>query len=109
MPPTTAQEIFAKMPEFFRPQAAAGEDVVFQFHISDLEPGDWNVVVRDQTCQLHEGRHESPSVALTMREEHWVSIVNGALNPVMAFMTGKIKASGDLTAAQKLGTLFKLG
>ena len=109
MPPTTAQEIFAKMPEAFRPQEAPGADVVYQFHISDLEPGDWNLVIRDQQCQLNEGRHEAPSVVLTMKEEHWVGLASGALNPVMAFMTGKIKASGDLSAAQNLGTFFELG
>ena len=70
-------------------------DSAFQFHISDLEPGDWNVVIHDQTCRVNEGHHEAPSVSLTMKEEHWVGLASGSLNPVMAFMTGMIQASGD--------------
>lgn len=108
MPPETAKEIFQGMPEAFRPAAAQGLDLVYQFHITDAEPGDWTVVVRDGQCSVDVGVADDPTVTLTMKEKHWVGLASGQLNPAMAFMTGKIKAKGDLMAAQKMGALFKL-
>ena len=103
---SSAREIFDKMPQGFQADAADGVDMVFQFHITGA--GDWNVAVKDGTCTVSEGVHESPTVALTMSEENWIALVAGQLNPAMAFMSGKIKASGDLFAAQKFGALFKV-
>ena len=36
----------------------------------------------------------------------WVRIVNGEQNPTTAYMTGKLKISGDMGAALKLQKLF---
>ncbi|MBC7892825.1 MAG: SCP2 sterol-binding domain-containing protein [Sphingobacteriaceae bacterium] len=33
-------------------------------------------------------------------------LMNGDLNPMMAFMLGKLKISGDMSVAMKLQTLF---
>lgn len=103
---SSAEQIFDNMEQGFQPDAAEGVDIVFQFHITDA--GDWSVAVRDGTCNVTEGAHDNPTVALTMSEETWIALVGGNLNPAMAFMGGKIKASGDLFAAQKFGALFKV-
>jgi putative sterol carrier protein len=34
------------------------------------------------------------------------ALMSGDLNPMMAFMTGKIKVDGDISVAMKLGQLF---
>ena len=103
---SSAKQIFDNMEQGFRPDAAVGVDMVFQFHINGA--GDWNVAVKDGACEIAEGIHANPTVALTMSEENWIALVGGKLNPAMAFMSGKIKASGDLFAAQKFGSLFKV-
>ena len=36
-----------------------------------------------------------------------VAMANGALDPMMAFMTGKMKIQGDMGVAQKLAPLLK--
>jgi putative sterol carrier protein len=105
---TSVAEVFENMPQVFNAAAAAGENVVFQFHITGSEAGDWNIVVNDGTCQVNQGLHQSPTVSLTMADVDWLAMCNGTLNGMTAFMTGKLKATGDIMAAQKIQTLFPL-
>jgi len=105
---TNVKEVFTKMPEVFNPNAAQGLDVVFQFNITGEGEGNWNVTVKQGACQIQEGTHESPSVTLTMSGETWLGIVNKELNGMQAFMSGKLKASGDIMLAQRVEQLFPL-
>ena len=104
----SVKEVFEKMPQVFNPASAAGVNTIFQFHITGDQSGDWNVIVKDNTCQVNEGVHESPNVTLTMADQDWLALCNGTLNGMTAFMTGKLKASGDIMAAQRIPMLFPL-
>jgi putative sterol carrier protein len=106
---TTVKEVFEKMPQVFNAASAAGVNTIFQFHITGDQSGDWNVTVKDNTCQVSEGVHESPTVTLTLVDQDWLALCNGTLNGMTAFMTGKLKASGDIMAAQRIPMLFPLG
>ena len=105
---TNVKEVFTKMPEVFNPNAAQGLDVVFQFNITGEGEGNWNVTVKQGDCQIQEGTHDSPSVTLTMAGETWLAIVNKELNGMQAFMSGKLKATGDIMLAQRIEQLFPL-
>jgi putative sterol carrier protein len=105
---TDVKEIFAKMPEAFNPSAAQGLDVVFQFEITGEGGGNWNVVIKDGACQVQEGTHDSPSVTLTMSGETWIGMVNKEVNGMQAFMSGQLKASGDIMMAQRIEQLFSM-
>jgi putative sterol carrier protein len=106
---TSVKEIFAKMPEVFDRGAAAGLDVVIQFNIEGDEGGDWYAVIKDQTCTVSEGVHDSPTLSLRMADKNWIALCKGELNAVFAFMSGKLKAKGDIVLAQRLTKLFSLG
>lgn len=105
---TSVKEIFEKMPQVFNASAASGLDLVFQFHITGDQGGDWNVSVKDSACKVETGAHANPSVTLTMADQDWLAMCNGTLNGMTAFMTGKLKASGDIMAAQRIQSLFPL-
>jgi putative sterol carrier protein len=104
----SATEVFEKMPTAFNAAAAAGLDVIYQFHISGAGGGDWNVVVKEGACTVEKSIHPSPNATISMTDSDWVALINGNLNPMTAFMTGKLKASGDLMAAQRIPSLFDL-
>jgi 3-hydroxybutyryl-CoA dehydratase len=104
----SVKEVFEKMPQVFNAASAAGVNTIFQFHITGDQSGDWNVIVKDNACQVSEGVHESPNVTLTMADQDWLALCNGTLNGMTAFMTGKLKASGDIMAAQRIPMLFPL-
>jgi putative sterol carrier protein len=103
---TTVNDVFEKMPLVFNAGAAAGLNLIFQFHITGDQGGDWNVVVKDSACQVTTGVHASPSVTFTMEDANWVSMWNGALDGMTAYMTGKLQLSGDIMSAQRLQALF---
>jgi putative sterol carrier protein len=104
----SVKEIFETMPRVFNTAAAAGLNMVFQFHITGDQAGDWNVVIANNTCQVNEGIHSAPTVSLTMADEDWLAICNGTLDGMTAFMMGKLKASGDIMAAQRIQSLFPM-
>ena len=105
---TQVNDVFAKMPDAFNAAAAQGLDAVFQFEITGEGGGNWNVVVKDGACQVNEGSHEAPTVTLNMSGETWVGMVNKEVNGMQAFMTGQLKATGDIMLAQRIEQLFQL-
>jgi 3-hydroxybutyryl-CoA dehydratase len=105
---TSVSEVFEKMPEVFNEANAAGVDMIFQFNITGNEAGEWNVTVKDKTCAVEAGTHASPTVTLTMADVDWIAMCNGQLDGMSAFMSGKLKASGDIMAAQRIPSLFPM-
>jgi acyl dehydratase len=105
---TSVKEVFETMPKVFNPEAAKGVTATFQFHITGGEAGDWNVIVKDGTCEVHEGIHDAPTVSLTMADADWIAMCNGELDGMSAFMSGKLKATGDIMMAQRIPSMFPL-
>jgi putative sterol carrier protein len=106
---TDTQSVAGVMQEMegkFKPEKAVGIDATFQFDITGEGGGQWNAVINDGAATFNEGTADSPTVTITATDDDWIKIVNGQLNPQMAFMTGKIKVKGDLGLATKLGALF---
>lgn len=50
-----------------------------------------------------------PNTTLTIADEDFVQLAKGKLNPQQAFMKGKLKITGNIMVAQKLGPLLKAG
>ena len=105
---TDVREVFNRMAGAFNAKAAQGVDAVFQFNITGDDGGLWNIVIKDSSCEIQEGSHDSPSVTLTMSGETWLAIVNKETSGIQAFMTGKLKATGDIMLAQRIEQLFPL-
>ena len=103
---SSVNEIFSKMSEAFDASAAQGLDAIFQFEITGDGGGNWNLVIKDGACQINEGTHESPTVTLTMAAETWIGMVNKEINGMQAFMSGQLKATGDIMLAQRIEQLF---
>lgn len=88
----------------FNPQAAQGMDDIFQFNISDDD--DYYMIVQDGSLDIQQGEHDNPSVTLATDRATLKGVMNGEISGMQAFMSGKLKASGNLMLATKLGDLF---
>lgn len=99
----TVQEFFAQLPEKADPAKTAGMNNTFVFDVDGV--GQWTVAVQDGAVSVSEGAGEA-DCTITASEDTLVKIANGEANPTTAYMTGKLKISGDMSAALKLQKLF---
>jgi len=99
---TDVKETFDQLYNNFNAEAAKGVDAVFQWEILGDGGGNYYMSVKNGTCELAEGKHESPNVRQTMKTEVFLGMVNGEINPMGAFMSGKLKVKGNLMLAQKI-------
>jgi putative sterol carrier protein len=99
----TPKEFFEKaLPDRFKPDKAAGIDVIAQLNLTGLEGGDWVVIIKDQKLQVTEGNQSSPALTLKIAVSDFMNIVNGKLSAEKAFFTGKIHFKGNISLALKL-------
>jgi len=104
---TSVKDVFDKMPQAFQAGAASGADVIFQFKISGPGGGDWNVAVKNGACEVNTGVSPKPTCTLTLADSDFLSLMSGKLSGMQAYMTGKLKVSGDIMKSQLLSKLFK--
>jgi putative sterol carrier protein len=102
----TAAEIFNEMPSSFDAEKAAGLDVTVQFDLSGDDGGQWYVVIANGTCSVEQGAAASPKATIRMDASDYVDMSTGKLNPMAAFMSGKVKVEGDLNTVMKFQQLF---
>jgi putative sterol carrier protein len=99
----TPKEFFEKvLPNKFKPDKAAGINVIVQVKITGPDGGDWIVTIKNQKLEVTEGTHSSPTLALKMATADYVDLVNGKLSGEKAFMTGKLQFKGNIMLALKL-------
>ena len=101
--------IFTRMPEVFRPEKAGGASATTHWAITDRADGgsdDWTVGVGDGRCIVLPGHQGDANLTLTMTPVAFIKLITKTGNPVMMFMTGKLKASGDLGLAASVANWF---
>ena len=104
-------EIFRRMPSLFRPDRAGNTNAVIHWTITGRPDGGsdtYEIVIADGECKLSENPDNEPKLALTMGPADFLKVTAGVGNPVMMFMTGKLKAKGDLGLAANIANLFNI-
>jgi putative sterol carrier protein len=104
--PTTASAAVQGLPQVFDPAAAEGVEAVVLFDLSGREPGQWTVIIRDQTCRVMTGRTMEPTVTLTMDSDVWLAIARGEKSGRDAFMNGEYQVAGDVAFMMRFGKIF---
>lgn len=98
--------VFSSIPQIFDPKAAGDMEAIFQFDITGEGGGNWNLTIKNGTCEVREGSHEFPTVTLIMDSDVWLAMVKREMNGMQAFMNGKLNVRGDIILAQKIPDLF---
>ena len=105
---TSVADVFAKMPQVFRADRAAGVSVVFQYTITGEGGGEWYAEIKESTCKVEAGKHESPTCTLAMAATDFLDLMNGKLPAMKAYTSGKLKIGGDIMKSQLIEKLFKM-
>lgn len=97
---------FPAMQEKFDPSKAQGMDATIQFDLTGEGGGQYWIRIAGQTLTTGEGPATSPAMTVRGSADDFLAVVNGTLNPMQAFMLGKIKVAGDTNLALKLMPLL---
>ncbi|WP_203715467.1 SCP2 sterol-binding domain-containing protein [Asanoa siamensis] len=104
-------QVFERMPALFRADRAGSTNAVIHWTITGRPDGGsdtYEVVIEDGACTVNNTAERDPRLSLSMGPVDFLKIVSGSGNPVMMFMTGKLKAKGDLGLAANIANLFDI-
>lgn len=103
--------IFSRFPELFRADRAGSTNAIIHWTITGAPDGGadtYELVIADGACKLSPSPDQEPKLAITVGPVDFLKVVSGAGNPMMMFMTGKLKAKGDLGLAANIANLFDI-
>ncbi len=89
------------------PDLASQINAVYQFNITGDQGGNWYIDLTQSPGRVEQGTHASPGCTITVGDNDFVDIVTGKLNAQMAFMTQKLRISGNMALALKLTSILK--
>lgn len=103
----TFGELKTQLESSFVPEGASGLEASIQINIEGLT--NFFIDINNGNLNVEEGDYDDPKLTLTFDSfETMESVFSGDQAAAMqAFMTGKVKFSGDMTLGQKLGDVFK--
>lgn len=104
---TVLSQAFQGMKDAFLPERATGQSAVIQWDITAPEgTRSWQLRVENGTCSLAEGSTATPRVTLGLALADFLRFLAGQLDGMQAFMSGKLRVSGDLMLAQSMQAWF---
>ncbi|MEI6310983.1 MAG: SCP2 sterol-binding domain-containing protein [Bacteroidota bacterium] len=107
--PKTAREIVLGLKERFRPEKCEQDtDMTFHLDFSGDTGGLFTVAVKDLECTVNEGHVGESTCTISAKASDYEDIELGRVNPQMAFMMGKIKATNVMALMQFITFFRKL-
>jgi putative sterol carrier protein len=105
-------EIFGRMEQHFRADAARETDAVIHWRIGAGD-GDaideWESVIANGACAVHAGfQSDAARVTFTIGGADFLRLVTGNAAGPMLFMSGKLKIEGDMMFAASAAGLFTI-
>ena len=86
-----------------KPEMMSGVNCVVQFLVDNFA---CNVSIKESRAVVAEGRAKSADCTITVSEKDFIDIISGKLQGQLAFMTGRLKVSGNMNLALRLGSLL---
>lgn len=99
-------KIMMEIPKHFNPELAKGVSGTIQCVFSGEQASNWVIAIVDQVCTVKEGRADDPDLTIKAKGEDGVKILMGEMDPMRAYILGKVKILGDLSLGMKLAKLF---
>jgi putative sterol carrier protein len=102
----TIGQLMNNMPKVFHADRAQDVNADIQFRFSGEEPGNYVLGIHDGQASMTEGEVANPTATIETASEVWKAIALGQTNAMTAFMTGKVKATGDMGLLMRMQGMF---
>ena len=86
-----------------KPDVVQKIGAIYQFNISGPGGGSWSVDCTQPGGRIAPGTSGGAKCTVAATDADFLAIVNGKLNPQMAFMQGKVKMTGDVGLVMQFG------
>jgi putative sterol carrier protein len=101
-------QVFAGMAGAFSPERAAGQEATVQYDIGAPDgTRRYRMQIADGRCEVDRGAAEQPRATVQAQLPDFLKLLAGALNPMQAVMTGKLKVRGDMFFLQSMQGWFE--
>jgi putative sterol carrier protein len=97
-----------KLPEKLNasPEKVEGMIANYIFDITGDTGGKWTLNCDGSAAVVTEGEQGEAQCTITMTDTDFVAMMDGELNPMMAFSMGKLRVAGDIGLAIKIQGLL---
>ena len=99
------EEIYTKMKDYFaaKDYTAFGSGVYsYEFDITGEGAGKFYIEVRDGSFDIQPYDYNNSTCAFVINSKHIQKLIEHSLAPSAAYSTGRLKISGDVSAAFRL-------
>lgn len=102
------ERIFQAITANLTPELVSKVQAVYQFNVIGPEESFWYIDLKTGSGNVGKGKVHgaAPDAVLSMTSSDFLNMFSGKLKPAAAFMTGKLKISGNLQKAMKLEKLM---
>ena len=104
----TFNELVTKVRTMAQAVDASNRDfIAVQINITGKDPGVFYVEVKDHRINVEPYEYIDRNCAITINMTNFNKLIDGKLDPVLAFTTGKLKVEGDAGKALEFANLLK--
>ena len=104
----TFNELVTKVRNMASTVDASNRDfLAVQINITGKDPGVFYVEVKDHRVNVEPYEYIDRNCAITINMTNFNKLIDGKLDPVLAFTTGKLKVEGDAGKALEFANLLK--
>ncbi|GFY59938.1 hypothetical protein TNIN_378221 [Trichonephila inaurata madagascariensis] len=106
-------KIFEKLGEKLKknPDLASSIRTIYQWNIlkNGKHVSTWTLDLKNDTGSVYKGtpKHDKPDCTFILEDDLFTKIMDGTADPQRAFMSGKLKITGNVLASQKLQAIWE--
>ncbi len=102
----TVRDLIKLIPAGFKADKSGNLDTIIQIVVTGVDGGEWVVRIKNQKCVVEDGLVEKADFTLSTDTNNLLKIFFGELDPLRAYMQGKVSFKGRIKQALELTNLF---